>query len=74
MIDCLRTLGPASPRQARFAALGILDIVYLKRVTIAGEAVFDIYAADGTYLARYADEAVARAAMLQQAIRPVSVH
>jgi hypothetical protein len=72
MRDDLPMPEPASLEEKWFATLGLLSIVYLKRGDIDGAV--DIHAADGSHLARYDNEALARAAVLEQAMEPVSVH
>jgi hypothetical protein len=57
-----------------FAEYGILHMAYVKRAVVDGYTVYAVHAADGTYLWHYADEAVARAALRQQELNPLSVH
>jgi hypothetical protein len=57
-----------------FALLGMQDIAYVKRVTVNDAVGFAIHAADGTQLGLLADQAVARAAVRQQDLEPLSVH
>ena len=57
-----------------FAEFGILSFAYVKRAVIKGRVVYAVHAANGEYLWHYADEAVARAALLQQEMNPVRVH
>ena len=61
-----------STRELR--ALGVSEIAYIKPVTVDGEAVFAIHAADGTPMALTGDREVALAAVLQQQMVPTSVH
>jgi hypothetical protein len=58
----------------RFAAYGILSLAYVKRAVIKGHPVYAMHAANGEYLWHYADEEVARAALLQQDMQPARVH
>ena len=57
-----------------FAEHGLLTLAYVKPVVIKGHAVYAIHAADGSYLWHYADHEVARAALQQHDMEPLSVH
>ena len=61
-----------STRELR--ALGVSEIAYIKPVTVDGEAVFAIHAADGTPMALTGDREVAMAAVLRHEMVPTSVH
>jgi hypothetical protein len=65
----LRRLSPAA-----FAALGLEELAYVKRVTVGGVPAYAIHAADGRRLGRASDRAVAFAALRQHDLVPVSVH
>lgn len=54
--------------------LGIEQLAYVKPVTIAGDSLFAVHAADGTEIALIADRDVAYAAVRQHSLEPVSVH
>lgn len=54
--------------------LGIEDLAYIKPVTIKGDELFAVHAADGTEMAVIADRDVAFAAVRQHSMEPVSVH
>lgn len=54
--------------------LGIEQLAYVKPVTIKGDALFAVHAADGTEIAVIADRDVAFAAVRQHSLEPVSVH
>jgi hypothetical protein len=58
----------------RFAEFGIARFAYVKRAADGGETVYGVYAADGTYLWQFAEEDVARAALRQEELEPLSVH
>ena len=57
-----------------FAEYGILNLAYVKPAVVDGHAVYAVYAANGEYLWHFADDAVARAALMQQEMEPLSVH
>jgi hypothetical protein len=57
-----------------FARYGVENLAYVKRAMVKGHAVYAIHAADGTYLWQYAEQEVARAALQQQDMEPLSVH
>ena len=57
-----------------FAQHGLQTLAYVKRAVIKGHAVYAIHAADGSHLWHYADQEVARAALQQQDMEPLSVH
>ncbi len=54
--------------------LGIEQLAYVKPVTIKGDALFSVHAADGTEIAVIADRDVAFAAVRQHSLEPLSVH
>jgi hypothetical protein len=54
--------------------LGIEKFAYIKSVTVKGDALFAVHAADGTEMAVIADRDVAFAAVRQHSLEPVSVH
>ncbi len=54
--------------------LGIEQLAYVKPVTIKGDSLFAVHAADGTEIAIIADRDVAYAAVRQHSLEPVSVH
>ncbi len=54
--------------------LGIEKLAYVKPVTIKGDSLFAVHAADGTEIAVIADRDVAYAAVRQHSLEPVSVH
>jgi hypothetical protein len=56
-----------------FAEYGLLSVAYVKRICAEPE-VYGAYAADGSYLWHYDNAEVARAALRQQEIEPLSVH
>ncbi len=60
--------------QQDLKVLGLEDLAYVKPVTVGGETVFAVHAADGTEIAVAADRAVALAAIRQHDLEPVSVH
>lgn len=57
-----------------FAALGVEDVAYVKRVKVEGRTVYAIHAADGTEMGVIEDRAVAFAAVRQHDLEPLSVH
>lgn len=57
-----------------FALLGMQDLAYVKSVVVDDEAVFGVFAADGTQVALLPDRAVAFATVRQHEMQPVSVH
>lgn len=57
-----------------FEALGMEQLAYVKPVEVDGRAAFAVHAADGTELAVMPDREVARAAIRQYDLEPVSVH
>ena len=59
---------------ARFEAFGVDRFCYVKHATQRGRSEYQIYGADGTYLWRYADRAIADAALRQYEMEPLSVH
>lgn len=67
---------PISPE--RFAAFGVQAVAFVKPVEVKdGDEdgdVFAVCAADGTEIARFADRAVAFAAIRQHDLEPLSLH
>ncbi len=57
-----------------FEALGMGQLAYVKPVEVDGRAAFAVHAADGTEIAVMPDREVARAAIRQYDLEPVSVH
>jgi hypothetical protein len=57
-----------------FAALGVDQLAYVKRIARDGELRFEIHAADGTAVALLDSWEVASAAVIQNGMVPVSVH
>lgn len=56
------------------AALGLQDLAYIKPVTIEGESVFSIHAADGTEIAVMGDIGIALATIREHDMEAVRVH
>jgi hypothetical protein len=54
--------------------LGIDDIAYIKTVTVDGEKLHAIHAADGTPLSVVSDRKLAFATVAQHDMQPMSVH
>jgi hypothetical protein len=65
----IRAMSPAA-----FAGLGAQSLAYVKRVTVRGEEVFAVHAADGSPLHRFSDRALAEAVLRQHDLVPLSVH
>ncbi len=57
-----------------FAALGVDQLAYVKRIARDGELRFEVHAADGTAVALLDSWDVASAAVIQNGMIPVSVH
>ena len=57
-----------------FEALGLEQLAYVKPVMVDGRTAFAVHAADGTEIAVMPDREVARAAIRQYDLEPVSVH
>ena len=55
-------------------ALGMAQMAYVKPVTVDGEAVFAIHAADGTPMALAGNREIAYAAIRQHEMMPSLVH
>jgi hypothetical protein len=62
----------ALPRD--LGSLGTDDMAYVKPVTIDGQTMHAIHAADGTPLTVVADRSIAFATISQHDMRPFSVH
>ncbi len=59
---------------ADFAALGIEDIAYVKRITHEDEIMWAIHSANGTPIALVTERDLAFAIVRQNDLDPVSVH
>ncbi len=57
-----------------FEALGLEQLAYVKPVKVDGRTAYAVHAADGTEIAVMSDREVARAAIRQHDLEPVSVH
>jgi hypothetical protein len=57
-----------------FGNFGIEDIAYIKTVTVDGQRLHAIHAADGTPLTVVADRRIAFATVSQHEMQPMSVH
>jgi hypothetical protein len=57
-----------------FAALGIQDLAYVKRVLVNDVVGYAVHAADGTQIAVLPDRNVAFATVRQHDLEPLSVH
>lgn len=53
---------------------GLNNVAYLKPVTVNGQDVFAIHAADGSQLALVASREIGVAAMVEHDLEPVSLH
>jgi len=56
------------------AALGLHQVVYVRKQVADGQVVWSVHAADGTEMARVPDYQVALAACRQHDLEPLSVH
>ncbi len=76
MIQNTSTQRPASRYMsvADFALYGAEDMAYVKPVTVDGEALFAVYAADGRELALIEGRDLADATIRQNDMEPFSVH
>ena len=54
--------------------LGIEQLAYIKPITVEGDSLFAVHAADGTEIAVIADRDVAFATVRQHSMEPVNVH
>jgi len=68
----LMDLRQISPRD--FAALGLQDLAFIKRVSVNDDIAYAIHAANGTQMALIPDRDVAFATVRQHGLEPVSVH
>ena len=68
-IEKLRHISPKE-----FAILGMQDLAYVRRVTVADGVAFAIHAADGTEVAVLPDRETAFATVRQHDLEPMSVH
>lgn len=57
-----------------FALYGRTEMAYIKRVETSGEPSYAVHAADGTFIWRFADRAMASAALRQHDLEPLSLH
>lgn len=57
-----------------FLALGVNDVAYIKPVTMGGQAVFAVHAADGQQIAVMANRELAEAAIRRNEMEPLSIH
>ena len=56
------------------ANLGQQHIAYVKPITVDGDEIYEVHAANGQALARFADRDVALAMCQQNDLQPLSVH
>ena len=54
--------------------LGQQHIAYVKPITVEGDRVFEVHAANGQAIGRFADRDIAFAACQQNDLQPLSVH
>lgn len=59
---------------ADFAAWGMPELAFVKRVEVDGQMVWAIHAADGTQMGIAPARDIAFAAIIQHELEPVSVH
>jgi hypothetical protein len=57
-----------------FAALGLQDVAYVKRVLVNDVVGYAVHAADGTQIAVLPDRNIAFATVRQHDLEPLSVH
>lgn len=67
-------LNPHSMTEAQLANLGIEEIAYVRPVMTPNGPAFGVFAANGTPMAIAPDNSIARAAIVQNEMAPVSVH
>ena len=67
--EMLKQLSPEN-----LAALGQQHIAYVKPALIDGAKIYEVHAADGAEIARFADRDIAFAACRQHELEPLSVH
>ncbi len=73
--DSGRMLGLAGKMSSRdFAAWGVEDVAYVRKVVIDGKSAWAICAADGSGIGVAPDRDLAFAAARQNDLEPVSVH
>ena len=65
---------PQPMSAADFAAWGAEQVAYIKPIKIDGGTVYGVFAADGQQLGLMDTPDVARAAVIQNNLEPVSVH
>lgn len=65
---------PHSITEAQLAELGIEEIAYVRPIMTPHGPAFGVFAANGTPIAIAPDNSVARAAIVQNEMAPVSVH
>ena len=63
-----------APTAKELGNLGIEEMAYVKTVTVEGEKMHSIHAADGTPLTVVADRKIAFATVSQHDMQPMSVH
>jgi hypothetical protein len=57
-----------------FALYGRSEMAYVKREESDGVSCYAVHAADGTFIWRFADRAMALAALRQHDLEPLSLH
>lgn len=65
---------PYNMTEAQLADLGIEEIAYIRPIMTPNGPAFGVFAANGTPIAIAPDNSVARAAIVQNEMAPVSVH
>ncbi len=60
--------------QQDLMALGVSDFAYVKPITVEGQNLFAVYAADGTQVTVLPTREVAIATILRHDLEPVSIH
>lgn len=66
---------PYEPMSAQdFAAFGLHEVAYVKRVDVAAESGYAIHAADGTRLSLMEDREVALITIRRNDMEPMSAH
>ena len=74
MLDRPEGAKPKKPSSGDLGNFGIEDIAYVKTVTVDGQTLHSIHAADGTPLTVVADRGLAFATVSQHDMQPLSVH
>lgn len=67
--EILKNLTPEA-----LGALGLQEVAYVRGIEADGQTVYEVRAADGSAIARFATRDVAYAACRQNDLEPVSVH